>query len=147
MTQNTFNRREFIHGAFAVAATAAVPASTFAAESPDLQSILAQIPKLHDENVKRLQDWIALPSIAAENRNYPQGPEYMAQLARDAGFTGLEIIPTSGKPGVFGTLDVGARTTVGRATRSTTSWATQVPIRPPRSPPRRSSSSRTTSSP
>ena len=113
MTQNTFNRREFIHGAFAVAATAAVPASTFAAESPDLQSILAQIPKLHDENVKRLQDWIALPSIAAENRNYPQGPEYMAQLARDAGFTGLEIIPTSGKPGVFGTLDVGARTTVG----------------------------------
>ena len=29
-----------------------------------------------------LQDWIALPSIAAENVNYPKGAEYMAQLAR-----------------------------------------------------------------
>ena len=58
---------------------------------------------MHDENVKRLQDWIALPSIAAENRNFPQGPEYMAQLARDAGFANVEIVPTSGKPGVFGT--------------------------------------------
>src|SRR5262249_12888573 len=39
--------------------------------------------------------------------------DYMAQLARDAGFVGVEIIPTSGKPGVFGTMDVGAPTTVG----------------------------------
>ena len=68
---------------------------------------------MHDENVKRLQDWIALPSIAAENRNYPQGPDYMAQLARDAGFANVEIMPTSGKPGVFGTLHAGAPTTVG----------------------------------
>jgi len=37
---------------------------------------------MHDQKVKRLQDWIALPSIAAENRNYPQGPDYMAQLAK-----------------------------------------------------------------
>jgi hypothetical protein len=65
------------------------------------------------ENVKRLQGWIALPSIAAENRNYPQGPDYLAQLARDAGFANVEIVPTSGKPGVFGTLDAGATTTVG----------------------------------
>jgi hypothetical protein len=32
-----------------------------------------------------LRDWIALPSIAAENRGYPEGAEYMARLARDAG--------------------------------------------------------------
>src|SRR6202034_4682918 len=37
----------------------------------------------------------------------------MAKLARDAGFTGVKIIPTSGKPGVFGRLDAGARTTMG----------------------------------
>jgi acetylornithine deacetylase/succinyl-diaminopimelate desuccinylase-like protein len=108
----TFNRREFIQGALAAGAVATLPMSAFAADSPD-PTVLSQIPKLHDENVKRLQDWIALPSIAAENRNYPQGPDYMAQLARDAGFAGVEIIPTSGKPGVFGTLDVGAPTTVG----------------------------------
>ena len=87
--------------------------SAFSADNPDLQTVLSQIPKTHDENVKRLQDWIALPSIAAEDRNYPQGPDYMAQLARDAGVANVEIVPTSGKPGVFGTLDAGAATTVG----------------------------------
>ena len=55
-----------------------------------------------------LRDWIALPSIAAENRNYPQGAEYMARLARDAGFKRVDVIPTEGKPGVFATLDAGA---------------------------------------
>ena len=87
-SNNTINRREFIHGALAAGAAAALSQSVFAADSPDLQTVLGQVPKLHDENVKRLQDWIALPSIAAENRNYPQGPDYMAQLARDAGFSG-----------------------------------------------------------
>lgn len=37
----------------------------------------------------------------------------MARLARAAGFTGVRLMPTSGKPGVFGTIDAGARTTVG----------------------------------
>ena len=110
---NAFSRREFIHGALAGAACAALPTSVFAFDNSDLQSVLSQVPKMHDENVKRLQDWIALPSIAAENRNYPQGPDYMAQLARDAGFSNVEILPTSGKPGVFGILDAGAATTVG----------------------------------
>ena len=116
-SRNAFNRREFIHGALAGAAFAALRTSGFslddAGDNAGFQSVLSQIPKMHDENVKRLQDWIALPSIAAENRNYPQGPEYMAQLARDAGFANVEIVPTSGKPGVFGTLDAGAATTVG----------------------------------
>jgi acetylornithine deacetylase/succinyl-diaminopimelate desuccinylase-like protein len=79
----------------------------------DKAAVLAQIPKMHAQNIKRLQEWIALPSIAAENRNFPQGPEHMAALARDAGFTGVKIIPTSGKPGVFGKIDAGARTTIG----------------------------------
>src|ERR1700678_1413005 len=112
-SHNAFSRRDFIQGALAGAAFAALPISAFCEERSDIQSVLSQIPKMHDENVKRLQDWIALPSIAAENRNYPQGPEYMAQLARDPGFAKVEIVPTSGKPGVFGILDAGAATTVG----------------------------------
>src|SRR6204780_4233674 len=78
----------------------------------DKGAVKAQIPKMHDENLKRLQEWIALPSIAAENRNFPQGPEYMAKLAQDAGFTGVKLISTSGKSGVFGKIDAGARTTM-----------------------------------
>ena len=60
-----------------------------------------------------LREWIAIPSIAAENIGYPRGAEYMAQLARAAGFQKVEVIPTAGKPGVFATLDVGARNSLG----------------------------------
>ena len=108
-------RRDFVQGAVSSAAIAAAPSAVLAAsgrKDADKAAVLAQIPKMHADNVKRLQDWIALPSIAAENRNYPQGPEYMAQLARDAGFTDVKLVPTSGKPGVFGKIDAGARTTV-----------------------------------
>ncbi len=52
----------------------------------NLAPIKAEIAKRHDESVKRLQDWIGQVSIAAENRGYPEGAEYMAKLARDAGF-------------------------------------------------------------
>ena len=110
---NGVNRRAFVQGAVAGAALAAMPAMlAAAAKDADKKAVLAQISGMHAANVKRLQDWIALPSIAAENRNFPQGPEYMANLARDAGFTGVKLIPTSGKPGVFGRIDAGAKTTV-----------------------------------
>lgn len=63
--------------------------------------------------IKRLRDWIALPSIAAENRSMVEGAAYMADLAREAGFANVEILPTDGHPGVFGTIDVGAPRTLG----------------------------------
>jgi acetylornithine deacetylase/succinyl-diaminopimelate desuccinylase-like protein len=109
-------RRDFVRGAVSGVALAATPALVLGAahgKEADKKAVLAQIPSMHDANVKRLQDWIALPSIAAENRNFPQGPQYMAKLAEDAGFTAVKIIPTSGKPGVFGKIDAGARTTMG----------------------------------
>ena len=104
-----------MQGSLSVAAITALPTvahAVLSGRSADKAAVLAQIPKMHAANIKRLQDWIALPSIAAENRNFPQGPEYMAQLARDAGFTGVKILPTSGKPGVFGKINAGARTTM-----------------------------------
>src|SRR5437764_1358609 len=87
--------------------------TTFAVYADDMADIRAEIAKRHDEAVKRLQDWIALPSIAAENRNYPAGAEYMAKLAREAGFQQATVLSTDGKPGVFATLDAGAKKTVG----------------------------------
>src|SRR5439155_839540 len=51
--------------------------------------------------------------IAAEDRGYPETAEYMAKLARDAGFQQATVINTDGKPGVFATLDAGAPKTVG----------------------------------
>ena len=109
------SRRDFVQSAVSGAALAAVPIGVFAAspaKEADKAAVLAQIPKMHAANIKRLQEWIALPSIAAENRNFPQGPEYMAKLAQDAGFTNVKLIPTSGKSGVFGKIDAGAKTTM-----------------------------------
>src|SRR5213083_1206870 len=79
----------------------------------DFSDIKTEITKRHDEAVKRLHDWIAQISIAAENRGYPEGAEYMAKLARDAGFQQATVINTNGKPGLFATLDAGAPKTVG----------------------------------
>ncbi len=83
------------------------------AHADDLADIRAEVAKRHDEAVKRLQNWIGFPSIAAENLNYPQGAETMAALARDAGFQQVTVLDTAGKPGVFATLDAGAPKTVG----------------------------------
>ncbi|HEU5163617.1 MAG TPA: M20/M25/M40 family metallo-hydrolase [Thermoanaerobaculia bacterium] len=90
-----------------------VLAGTTLASAKDFADVRAEVETRHDEAVKRLQDWIAIPSIAAENLNFPRGADYMAQLARDAGFQHVEVIETDGKPGVFATLDAGAPVTVG----------------------------------
>src|SRR5947207_13445488 len=78
----------------------------------DHAEIKTEITKRYDEAVKRLQDWIGQVSIAAENRGYPEGADYMAKLARDAGFQKADVITTDGKPGVFATFDAGAPKTV-----------------------------------
>lgn len=79
----------------------------------DFADVRREVAKRHDQSVKALQEWIALPSIAAEDLNFPAGAEHMARLARDAGFQHVAVIDTDGKPGVFATLDAGAKKTVG----------------------------------
>lgn len=103
------------HRTAVLAATAALllgPVLAMAA-TPDLEAIRSKVEERHDTSIKGLQEWIALPSIAAEDLNSREGAQYMAQLARDAGFQKVEIVDTDGKPGVFATLDVGAEKTVG----------------------------------
>jgi acetylornithine deacetylase/succinyl-diaminopimelate desuccinylase-like protein len=106
------NRRTFLHRAALTAAAAALPRVLFA-EQPDLSAISAEIGKQHDQSVKRLQDWIHQPSIAAENRGMTEGCQMMMDLVRDAGFTSVTKVPTDGQPGVFATLDAGAPHTLG----------------------------------
>ena len=96
-----------------IAAALTALALAYPSHADDLADIRREVAKRHDEAVKRLQDWIALPSIAAENLNFPAGTEYMASLAREAGFQTVKIINTNGKPGVFAVLNAGAPKTVG----------------------------------
>src|SRR5688572_10032271 len=99
-------RRDFVQSAMVGASAIAFGGRTaLFVSSDDRDAVIAQITAQHATTVKMLQDWIALPSIAAESLNYPQGPEYMAKLARDAGFQHVEVVPTAGKAGVFATLD------------------------------------------
>src|SRR3954452_20385241 len=101
----------YIRLSFVVLVALATAFSARAAE--DLGPIKAEVTKRHDEAVKRLQDWIKLPSIAAENLNSAEGAEYMAKLAKEAGFQQATVVQTEGKPGVFAMLDAGAPKTVG----------------------------------
>jgi len=106
------NRRIFLQGAAASAATLAV-ARRLRAEQSDLNPIYAQIEKHHDQAVQRLQEWIKQPSIAAENRGVNEGCDLTMRFLREAGFGQVEKIPTDGQPGIFATLDAGAPKTLG----------------------------------
>jgi len=109
------NRREFLQRTAATAIAAAVPSWLHAAGMPsnDLAPVYSQIEKQHDESVARLQQWIRQPSIAAENRGVNEGCELTMQFFRDAGFGQVTKIPTDGQPGIFATLDAGAKQTLG----------------------------------
>src|SRR5438876_4964443 len=96
-----------------LAPTVAITHTHPARAADDFADVRREIAARHDEALKRLQDWIALPSIAAESLNSAEGAERMAQLAREAGFQKVTTVPTDGKPGVFATLDAGAKKTVG----------------------------------
>src|SRR5262249_7957363 len=107
------NRRSFLKGAAASSLVLAQGHFARSAEPGQLNVIHDQITKRHDEAVKRLQQWIRQPSIAAENRGVAEGCDLTIELMRDAGFQRATKIPTDGQPGVFATLDAGAPRTVG----------------------------------
>jgi acetylornithine deacetylase/succinyl-diaminopimelate desuccinylase-like protein len=104
------NRRAFLGATASSAAALALPRFAVA---DGLEAIKAEVVKRHDESLKRLQDWIKLPSIAAENKNMQEGCALMMTLAREAGFQAVTRVDTKGHPSVFATLDAGAKRTVG----------------------------------
>ncbi len=105
------DRRTLLSGAAAGAALFA-PGAALAA-SGDLDAIRSAAEAGHDASVRRLQEWIRYPTIAAEGLNVDGGADYMMRLARDAGFQKVEKVSTAGVPGVFATLDAGARRWLG----------------------------------
>ena len=112
VTSHAVTRRDFLHTSVAGAAAVAIGGADGLFAQAGRDAVVAEIARQHDATLQLLREWIALPSIAAENLNYPKGADYMARLARDAGFGRVDLIPTAGKPGVFATLDAGAATTL-----------------------------------
>jgi acetylornithine deacetylase/succinyl-diaminopimelate desuccinylase-like protein len=109
----TIDRRTFIKGAaLAGAGTFTLNERTWAA-ADDFDPIRKEIAKRHNEALKRLQEWIHQPSIAAENNGVNEGCELTMRMLKDAGFNTATKVPTDGQPGIFATLDAGAKRTVG----------------------------------
>ncbi|HEV2817612.1 MAG TPA: M20/M25/M40 family metallo-hydrolase [Allosphingosinicella sp.] len=108
------DRRTILKGAAATAALLA-PGAGFAQRrrDGDREAIARALEAGFEEAVRRIQQWIALPTIAAEGLNIAEGADHMARLAAEAGFTGVRKVPTGGVPAVFGVLDAGAARTVG----------------------------------
>ena len=106
--------RQFILGcvmACAIAVPFAAPVSA-APQAAEKEKIAAAIKADQAAAIERLRAWIALPTVANMGLNTPQGAEYMRQLALDAGFQQARIVESGGVPGVFATLDAGAKHTL-----------------------------------
>jgi acetylornithine deacetylase/succinyl-diaminopimelate desuccinylase-like protein len=108
----TIDRRTFIKGA-ALAGAATLAINQRASATDDFDPIRKEITKRHDEALKRLQEWIHQPSIAAENNGMNEGCELTMGMLKDAGFNTVTKAPTDGQPGIFATLDAGAKRTIG----------------------------------
>src|SRR5215212_9697429 len=106
------NRRTFLKGAIGGAAALSSTPFTWSAQN-DFGPIRKEIEKRHVESVRRLQEWIRQPSIAAENRGVGEGCDLTIRMLREAGFDTAKRVPSDGQPGIFATLDAGASRTVG----------------------------------
>ena len=107
------SRRNVLGAVTSAALVSCVPQRVGAASPADLSLLRREIERRHVESVQRLQEWLKLPCIAAENTGYESGVPFFEQMLRDAGFQRVERVPTSGKPAVFATLDAGASKSVG----------------------------------
>src|SRR6266478_2107986 len=103
------SRRSVLRGALAGAASLALPSVA----RGDLAPVYEQIARRYEESVRRIQQWIHQPTIAAENIGGEEGVQLMIELLRDAGFQRADRVGTDGKPGVFALLDAGAAKTFG----------------------------------
>jgi acetylornithine deacetylase/succinyl-diaminopimelate desuccinylase-like protein len=109
------DRRTVLAAAAAGAALAAPGAALArrARRAGDREAIRASAAEGLQASIGRIQEWIRLPTIAAEGLNIEAGADYMARLATEAGFSRVRKVPTGGVPTVFGILDAGAPRTVG----------------------------------
>jgi acetylornithine deacetylase/succinyl-diaminopimelate desuccinylase-like protein len=106
-------RRDFLQNTAWGLAGLAAASPSWAASAPDLQPVYQQIEKNHEAAVRRLQDWMKQPSIAAENRGMTEGCDLMMQLLKEVGFDHVVKVQTDRHPGVFATFDAGAPKTIG----------------------------------
>jgi acetylornithine deacetylase/succinyl-diaminopimelate desuccinylase-like protein len=75
-------------------------------------AIYARIDEAQDAHVAHLQRWVRQRSISAQDDGIADMARLVADDLRTLGFSEVEIVPTSGHPGVFGHYDAGAPRTL-----------------------------------
>lgn len=115
MTDRTIiDRRTLVAGSAVTALAGALvrPGAAWAKDDSRAQIAMA-VEKDKDANVRRLQEWIRHPGIAAEKWQMDEACDFTMGLLKDAGFQTVKKMPTDGAPGIFATYDAGAKRTVG----------------------------------
>ena len=114
MSATHVNRRSLLTAAAATGAGLLLPAAArSAAPKADLAAIRKAVVAGQPASVARLQEWIRHPGIAAEKWRLDESCDFTMGLLRDAGFQMVKKMPTDGSPGIFATLDAGAKRSVG----------------------------------
>ena len=114
MQDEKIDRRTLLATAAATGTGLLLPtAARSAAPKADLAAIRKAAVAGKDASVARLQEWIKHPGIAAEKWRVDESCEFTMGLLRDAGFQSVKKMPTDGSPGIFATLDAGAKRSVG----------------------------------
>ena len=114
MENQHLDRRALLASAAATGATLLLPqASQAATPKADAIAIRKALEAGKADTISRLQAWIRHPGIAAEKWRVDESCDFTMGLLRDAGFQMVKKMPTDGSPGIFATLDVGAKRSVG----------------------------------
>ena len=114
MQDKSIDRRTLLTAAAATGTGLLLPgAARGAAPKADLAALRKAAVAGQNASVARLQEWIRHPGIAAEKWRVDESCDFTMGLLRDAGFQMVKKMPTDGSPGIFATLDAGAKRSVG----------------------------------
>src|SRR5688572_21269812 len=104
------DRRGFLAGTAAAAALLSLPRRGRAATPA---GVTAKIDAELETSLARIQRWIQQPSVSAQNIGIEDCNKLTIEMLKEVGFQTAKRMPTDGHPGVFATLDVGAKKTLG----------------------------------
>jgi acetylornithine deacetylase/succinyl-diaminopimelate desuccinylase-like protein len=77
-----------------------------------LDRIREYLERHHDRHLARLQTLLRQPSVSVDGLGLEECAGLYAELARDAGFSESEVVPTRGAPGVWAVSDGGTPMTL-----------------------------------
>jgi acetylornithine deacetylase/succinyl-diaminopimelate desuccinylase-like protein len=110
------DRRLLLQGAATAGLVALAPRALAAASraprmapAPVQRAVQDQLPA----TIERIQKWIRQPSVSSTGFGIADCCKLTMELLREAGFQTVKRMPTARHPGIFATLDAGARRTLG----------------------------------